>query len=89
MIEEGDLVAQENKPNQQHYLNAEKRLGTEPINVVESVHETLLETGANPQAALNVALATKYILRAGLKESFKSDINKAITYLTRAKKGEW
>jgi hypothetical protein len=72
-----------------HYRNIEKN-GTEPIIIMEELHERLINIcGANE--ALNITLAQKHITRAGLKsgDDWRKDIQKAMNYLNRALNGEW
>jgi hypothetical protein len=72
------------KTHDEHY----RRLDIEPIEVME---QRVRESDVPPIPALNVAIALKYILRAGLKEGqpWEVDIEKAKNHLHRALNGEW
>lgn len=65
----------------------------EPIEVIEEVSLLRGLRGLlDPSTILNIAFATKYALRIGLKGDIRTahqDIDKAINYLTRAKTGLW
>lgn len=75
----------------EHYRKIEST-GIEPIAIMESLIERLIESGFDPARALNVCLAQKHITRAGMKNDnndVTKEIEKAINYLTRATTGEW
>lgn len=65
----------------------------EPIEVIEEISRLRGIMGLlDPSTILNIAFATKYVLRIGLKGDITTthqDIDKAINYLTRAKTGLW
>ena len=67
----------------EHY----KTKDIEPILVMEQIMSLPLDR----VVALNLAMATKHIMRAGSKKDNDSvkEIEKAINYLTRAKTGAW
>jgi len=68
-----------------HYRSIEET-GIEPIRVMELIASR--EIIPEPNRML-ICLAQKHILRAGTKEDWIKDIEKAINYLHRSLTGEW
>ena len=61
----------------------------EPIKVMEWVMIEYAKRNIPPEKAMRVALAIKYLLRAGTKDDFNKEMFKAINYITRARYDKW
>jgi len=79
------------KKSDDHYQELEAAGQTEPIVIMEELHERLLIDGVPPNAAANIMLAQKHMTRAGAKkgEPWEKEIMKSINYLTRSVMGKW
>ena len=74
----------------EHYREIE-RTGVEPIEAMETA--ILAGIPAPHHAAVlrnfNIAMALKYLLRCGSKDTPDEELRKAENYLHRARTGEW
>lgn len=61
------------------------KMAIQPIEVMEQV----AANAKDPIAGLRVAMACKYLLRAGTKDGWAKDLEKASNYLYRALHGVW
>lgn len=68
-----------------------RRSNIEPIEQIEETFRLQINSGVDPVVALRIALANKYVQRAGIKkgQDAEIDIGKAMDYLHRAKHGRW
>lgn len=72
----------EQKPS--HYDN-----GFDIAAIQEYVTQNVLNASLDPKAALWAGTAVKHLLRCGLKDDYRLDLQKAEDYLHRARTGEF
>ncbi len=69
----------------EHYKETEKS-GIEPISLMETI---MRREGLDAVVSLHIAMAVRYLFRAGTKGDWRSDTEKALNHITKALTGEW